>query len=98
MSLTDRHSEEGSAPSSKRFVKFGGALLLVLMSAILGYLVGIPLPVTGGGQFKESPDKMWIAAVLTQDYCPILGVRRTYYNFTITSTSEPKDVIRKLSL
>ena len=72
-------------------------LLVGCIAAVaIGYLLAQPLPGSGGGQYRESPDKKWIAHASTLSEMRIFRTERPYYEFTIQTPPPSPRTIRKI--
>lgn len=83
----------------KRRIKIlAGCLLLLLFGGVIGYLLRVPGPASGGGQYQRSPDGKWIAFANTLDDGSVLGPHRTYYEFMIQTPPPSPRTVRTMRL
>jgi hypothetical protein len=83
----------------KRRIKiFGGCALLFLLGGGIGYLLRVPWPASGGGQYRESPDGKWQALANTLDDGSVLGPHRRYYEFVIRTPPPASRTVRRMRI
>lgn len=82
-----------------RQVKFAlCSLLLVSIGVCLGYFLNIPGPASGGGRSEQSPDAKLLASAESLDDSTLLGIHRTYYQFTIETAPPATHAIRRVRI
>jgi hypothetical protein len=73
-------------------------VLPVFLCGGAGYLLRVPLPPSGSGQYRESPDGKWVASASTLDERPVLGPRRTYYEFAVQAAPRSSPAVRSMTV
>ena len=74
------------------------SLLLLLFGGLIGYILRVPGPASGGGQYQRSPDGKWVAFANTLADGSVLGPHRTYYEFMLQTPPPSPRTVRTLRL
>jgi hypothetical protein len=83
----------------KRRIKIlAGCTVLFLLGVGLGYLLTVPVPASGVGQYQESPDGKWVASAETLDEGSVLGPHRTYSWLTIQTPPPSRGTVRSVRI
>jgi len=83
----------------KRQIKIVAVCLTFLcFGGVIGYLLRVPYPATGGGQSQRSPDGKWVAFANTLSDGSVLGPHRTYYEFMIQTPPPAPRTVRTMRL
>ncbi len=80
---------------ARKLIVAGG---LLVIGGVAGWALRTPLPPSGVGQYRDSPDGKWVARAESLSDGPIIGPSRTYGSFTILKSSPRSQAIRRVLL